>query len=295
MQKYLKDRKVFHNNLDIHVQFMNFKFEPAHTHDFFEFVYMLRGSMVNKIDGVSYETKEGSVLFIDCDQIHEIYSDGQDIAYINILASKNFLNAGADNIDKLVDLFSFVALQEDKKYTANLSPIIEFKGDEKEEIENLIQSMLREYNNPNKYTDKILHHYFFIFIIKLLNKLGVTDENKTVVDISKKMESILEYIEQNYNKHINLEEIAEKFFYNSSYFSRLFKKMCGRTFNGYVQDLRIKKAILLMSDTDYSIEKISGEVGYADKKQFYKIFKKRMGMTPSRYKREVIRPEDFNM
>ena len=293
MEKFLKNQKVFKNNLDIHVQYMEFKFEPAHTHDFFEFVYMLRGSMINKVDGVSYEMKEGSVLFMDCDQVHEIYSDDKDIAYINILASKNFLITGTENIDKLVDLFSFVALQEDKKYAKNLSPIIEFKGEEKEEIETLIMSMLREYNNINRYSDKVLRHYFYIFIIKLLNSLGVTDENKTVVDINQKMERILDYIEQNYNKHINLEEMAEKFFYNSSYFSRLFKKICGRTFNDYVQDLRIKKSLILMSDTDYSIEKIAEEVGYADKKQFYIIFKKRMGITPYRYKREVIRPEDF--
>lgn len=293
MEKFLKNQNVFKNNLDIHVQYMEFKFEPAHTHDFFEFVYMLRGSMINKVDGVSYKMKEGSVLFMDCDQVHEIYSDDKDIAYINILASKNFLITGTENIDKLVDLFSFIALQEDKKYAKNLSPIIEFKGEEKEEIETLIMSMLREYNNINRYSDKVLRHYFYIFIIKLLNSLVVTDENKTVVDTNQKMERILDYIEQNYNKHINLEEIAEKFFYNSSYFSRLFKKICGRTFNDYVQDLRIKKSLVLMSDTDYSIEKIAEEVGYADKKQFYNIFKKRMGITPSRYKREVIRPEDF--
>ena len=194
MEKFLKNQNVFKNNLDIHVQYMEFKFEPAHTHDFFEFVYMLRGSMINKVDGVSYKMKEGSVLFMDCDQVHEIYSDDKDIAYINILASKNFLITGTENIDKLVDLFSFIALQEDKKYAKNLSPIIEFKGEEKEEIETLIMSMLREYNNINRYSDKVLRHYFYIFIIKLLNSLVVTDENKTVVDTNKKMEIILYYI-----------------------------------------------------------------------------------------------------
>ena len=54
-----------------------------------------------------------------------------------------------------------------------------------------------------------------------------------------------------------------------------------------MQEIKIKKALSLIYNFDYTIDKIVEEVGYANKKQFYNVFKRKMGTTPGRYKKSV--------
>lgn len=287
MKHFVKDGSVFTQNLDIHIQYMEFKYEPTHTHDFFEFVYMLKGSMINIVDGVKYDLQEGSILFMNCDQTHEIISKNDDVAYINILVTRNYLSKGVEEIKNIFDLFSFVAIQEMDNDEEKPSPIITFEGEDREEFEKLILDMLNEYNGKKLYYDKVLTYDFCILILTLLRKLNYSNKDEIIDNVNTVMGEIIDYIDQKYNTNIKLNEISEKFFYSSSYFSRLFKKMFGVTFIDYIQDVRIKKAKSLM-DENYSMEKISELVGYSDKKQFYNIFKKKTGMTPGVYKRRNI-------
>lgn len=95
---------------------------------------------------------------------------------------------------------------------------------------------------------------------------------------------ILEYMNNNYWKDMELKECAEKYHTSSSYIARKFKKYLNTSFITYLNDLRIKKAIELLKDTDLSIKEVSFKVGYNNLNYFYKIFKKNTGITPNMFK-----------
>jgi len=86
---------------------------------------------------------------------------------------------------------------------------------------------------------------------------------------------------------VSLESLSKKFFYSTSYMSKMFKIVSGTTFKEYIQREKIQKALNLIEETDYSFEKISEELGYADKKDFYTMFKKRTGMTPGQMRKKM--------
>jgi two-component system, response regulator YesN len=97
--------------------------------------------------------------------------------------------------------------------------------------------------------------------------------------------SIVEYINNNYQEDIELKECAEKYHTNPSYVSRMFKKYYNVSFITYVNNIRIKKAQELLRDTELSIKEVAYKVGYNNLNYFYKVFKKNIGVTPNMYKK----------
>lgn len=95
---------------------------------------------------------------------------------------------------------------------------------------------------------------------------------------------ILEYINNNYESCRGLEDCARHCHISPNYISRMFRKYTDVSFITYINELRIKKALELMKDTDLSIKEISRKVGYNNLNYFYKNFKAVTGTTPKAYK-----------
>lgn len=94
-----------------------------------------------------------------------------------------------------------------------------------------------------------------------------------------------QYINENYNKAINLESVSRHTGFNPAYFSSMFKKATGQNFMDYVIEVRIDKAKYLLIHSNYDVADVAAEVGYTDLKYFSKIFKKLTNLTPSEYRK----------
>lgn len=91
-------------------------------------------------------------------------------------------------------------------------------------------------------------------------------------------------LRENYQLDYTLSELAEKYYFNPSYFSTLFKKHTGMHFTEYVMDLRMNHAARLLLESNDKIYQIAKKVGYQDVKYFTRIFKKKYGYTPEEYR-----------
>lgn len=65
---------------------------------------------------------------------------------------------------------------------------------------------------------------------------------------------------------------------------RRFKVATGTTLIGRLQDLRVEEAKRLLEETDLPVDEISAEVGYEDASFFRRVFRRRTGLQPSRYR-----------
>lgn len=287
MKKFSKSETVFVNNLDIHVQYMNSGNEPIHTHEFFEFVYVIEGSVYNEVDGVEYFLIPGSLVFMGFDQTHRIYTDGK-VAYINILVDSNFFQSKGGSFGSVFDMLSFISLHDLKAEREKTLPVICFEGENKKVFDDIVYSMLNEYNGKAPYYEKVLYHQFHVFLINLIRRLELNEKKHAVGKVNRNISDIVGYIRENYNKNISLDKVAEKFFYNSTYLSRMLKAVLGKSFKEYLQQEKVHHAIEMISSTNLSFEKIATAIGYADKKQFYTMFKKNTGMTPGQMRKKML-------
>lgn len=94
------------------------------------------------------------------------------------------------------------------------------------------------------------------------------------------------YIEKNYTKDITLEKVSSMVGLTPQYFSSYFKEEMDITFTEHITKLRIEKAKELIRNSQMSIQEVCFFVGYHDPNYFSRIFKKYVGCTPSRYKKE---------
>lgn len=96
---------------------------------------------------------------------------------------------------------------------------------------------------------------------------------------------IAEYLRTNYKNQFSLSDIAEMFYVNPAYVTKIFKKETGTVPSKYLQNLRINEAKRLLKDfPELEIKEISGIVGYTDQAYFSRIFKKTAGVSPLEFR-----------
>lgn len=105
---------------------------------------------------------------------------------------------------------------------------------------------------------------------------------------SKKYRALLRvthYIDEHYSEGVSLEEVAEATGISRYYVSHLFKELMDNTFIGYVNELRLNHAAMLLVTTDSPIIEIASKSGFNNLSNFNRAFKMYFGKTPSAYRK----------
>ncbi|MBW7475429.1 response regulator [Paenibacillus oenotherae] len=95
------------------------------------------------------------------------------------------------------------------------------------------------------------------------------------------------FIQAQYAGNITLETIAAEVFLSPVYLSFLFKQVEAMNITDYIANIRIENAKRLLKTTSSKTYEIANLVGYQDDKYFSRIFKKKVGMTPSEYRNQI--------
>jgi AraC-like DNA-binding protein len=101
---------------------------------------------------------------------------------------------------------------------------------------------------------------------------------------NKRMSDVYTYVRENYFRSISLEKIAKIAKMSPFTFSRYFKKNCGAGFVEYLTRVRTNKACYLLRETEYQVQEIATECGFASISNFNKHFRKTEGISPREYR-----------
>lgn len=96
------------------------------------------------------------------------------------------------------------------------------------------------------------------------------------------LDRITAYIEQNYQKHITIDELARGFYVSNSTISHLFKQKMGVSLYRYITQRRLIAAKSLIAEKA-PMEEVSHKVGFADYSTFYRAFKQEYGISPRQF------------
>ena len=100
--------------------------------------------------------------------------------------------------------------------------------------------------------------------------------------------SAINFIEQNYQKNIGLQETAAFLGVSEAHLSRVFKTNTGFNFVKYLNSLRINESIHLMYDPELSINQICNAIGIHNPSYYSKIFKNLLNVSPNKYRESYI-------
>ncbi len=99
----------------------------------------------------------------------------------------------------------------------------------------------------------------------------------------------IEFMRQNYDRSIRMEQIAAAVNVHPGYLHRVFRKHTGTTPIDYLNTLRMEKAMMLLGSTDIPIAEIADYVGVSSRQYFHLLFKKHTGQTPADYRTHMER------
>ncbi|WNR45340.1 response regulator [Paenibacillus roseipurpureus] len=93
----------------------------------------------------------------------------------------------------------------------------------------------------------------------------------------------IQYMKDNLDKNVTVNELAKHVYLSASYFANLFKKVTGTTLIHYMTGLRIERAKEMLLN-DSQVQEVALSLGYEDRSYFTDVFKKYTGMTPTDFK-----------
>ena len=94
----------------------------------------------------------------------------------------------------------------------------------------------------------------------------------------------INYIEQNFQNDITIEDIAAVCGINRSYFGKIFRNSIGRSPQEFLMNYRMVKATELLKLTSLSIADIGSAVGYGNQLHFSRAFKTIYGVSPREWR-----------
>lgn len=96
--------------------------------------------------------------------------------------------------------------------------------------------------------------------------------------------SAIEYIDSNLNKRLTLDQVSSKVYLSDYYFSKLFKRETGLSFSVYLNARKVQKAMILLKESDKSVNDISDALGFTRLSYFSQTFKKYTGVAPTKFR-----------
>ena len=250
----------------------------SHFHDYYEIYYLLEGKRRYFINHDLYNVEPHDVILVNKSDIHQVQQIGSNEKYVRYLItfSDSFLNGLGSEFDKnfLMKIF------ETKKIHVP------------ESMQNAFNMLLHKAETKIHQSDTCSQYIAKLNVLEILvnlNKFSAKNTYPLIDDLSVYENSIQEvcrYICNYYNKPISLDQMAKIAYMSPTYFSKKFKRVTGFGFNEYLNNVRIKMATNLLMETQLSITEIATFCGYQDSNYFGDVFKKIIGISPNKSRKE---------
>ena len=102
--------------------------------------------------------------------------------------------------------------------------------------------------------------------------------------VHREIETVKNYIFENYNKEISITELAEKVYMAPSYLSYVFKSETGQNLSKFIKAYRMEKAKEMLTETHNKIVNIANAVGYENVSYFCQSFREYYGVSPQKFR-----------
>lgn len=252
-----------------------------HSHDdFTELTYILSGKGKYMIEGVVYDVEAGDMIICNPGVHHQ-----------NIVSSREeptveFFTGFSD--------FQFKNMPPNSIVLNNSSFILHLDTESKREVSRICFEMLAENEacQLGKYF-MLKAHLMQILLHIIRGILELPDSKQKTCNFetynkSYAVKRIVNYLSENYEHKISLDQIAHNMYLSPVYISKIFKEETGESPINYLIKIRLEKAREILEDSDNrSIKSIANNVGYEDVYHFSKLFKKYYGVSPLHYRKTV--------
>lgn len=126
---------------------------------------------------------------------------------------------------------------------------------------------------------------FSEWLLKTARKMNQAINQERDMTTRQVIQQAKQYIMDNYqNPDLSVEMICRHLHMSPAYFSTMFKKETGQAYIAYLTEIRLNKAVELLNKTDDKTYVIASKVGYQEQNYFSYVFKKKFGVSPTKFR-----------
>jgi AraC-like DNA-binding protein/mannose-6-phosphate isomerase-like protein (cupin superfamily) len=252
-----------------------------HFHPEYEIVYISNGKGKRHIGDHISNFESGDLIFLGPNLPHFGFTEEVFEAHTEIVVQMKEDFLGSDFLEK-------PEMQAIKQLFQRSRQGLSFSGAVKEQVGQRLKTMLKEDG-----FDRLLA------LLHILQEMAEADDYEMLnasgfaLEVSAqdqdRIEAIYQYVQQNFQDEVNLDEAARRANMTVPAFCRYFKKLTRKTFSQFVNEFRIAHACRLLGDDTLSIAAVSFESGFNNLSHFNRQFKNITNLSPRAYRKTLKR------
>lgn len=248
-----------------------------HWHKHLEILLVLQGSINIRIEDNEYLLKENDLILINVNEIHNTTKTNEDNIILALQIDTQHYDRYFHGFGKRVfDCKSFMFGEEEQERF--------------DIIRHHLAKIVWELNKRKQGHSFKIGSDLLLLAEHLLNnfhnEMLAVDKVEAISKDIYRLSSIISYIDDNFDKGVTLQDVADNQSLSVYYLSHYIKKALGITFQEYLNIIRLEKAIVLLSRTDKTVTDVAFESGFSSTKSLNNIFRNVHNCTPSQFRKE---------
>lgn len=264
-------------------EYTNRFYFPGESHDFWEFIYVDKGSVDICMDTKELTLKKGDVAFHKPNEFHKVSTYGH--------TAPNLVVISFECNSPLMEFFQCKIFDTDQRERVLLADILtEAKKFFTSPLDDPYLTEMSKSESAPIGCEQLIKLHLEHFLIHLLQRNmtlkeeAITPSSPNTSDIFQRVHT---YMESNISKHLTIEQICWDNMIGRTKLQKIFHSEVGIGIIDYFSKLKIETAKHLIRDGKLNFSQISEHLGYSSIHYFSRQFKKIAGMTPSDYASSV--------
>ena len=253
------------------------KTEQPHRHSYYEICIFVNGVGAHMIDFKTFQIKSNSIYFLTPGQVHLISREENYYGFL-LVFSREFYSLGLQDEDLLMTLPFF--------NNNTTMPILNLNKEEFDEILDIIEHLRIDYKRGSEIREDVLRSYLHIFMLKCRYFFNRYYFDKNIIKgptflLVNKFRNL---VEQNFREIHLVKEYADLLNESPDHLGKIVKSITGENISEFIIKRIVLEAKRLLIYTDLSNKEISYKMNYIDPSYFSRLFKKKVGICPSKFK-----------
>lgn len=240
------------------------------SHKNYEFIVSLSPILGFTVGGIAQSMPEKTLLPVNSDQEHGTRLLISDVSFMNIQFEAEFLQ----------ELLFGIYGVRDVQFINEAIPC-------GEDILALARSFMDEYDRKREGFSYNLSNLSIQIAIAIFRLTGISDQ----IVVQKPQDFVsktIAHFSENYEESFSLDALSKVVNMSKYNFARKFKDMTGKTPYAYFQDIRVMKALELLSNPVNRVIDVALQCGFKNHSHFTQLFRQRTGLTPTEYRTSIL-------
>ncbi len=230
------------------------------------FFTVVSGEGKLEYQGKTYNLESGSCVFIDCNQPYSHTTE-------NNLWTIRWIHFNGSTMSAVYDKY----LERGGRPVFHLNNL--------DTVSKIWNELFAEAGSSDYMRDMKINAFLSDLLVEIMKESWHPEERKKASKRASVLE-VKEWIDQNYNHQITLDQLAEHFFINKYYLAKTFKAQFGATISSYITTVRVTHAKQLLRFTDKTLDEIGEAVGITPARYLSEVFSSIEGVSPSVYRKQ---------